>query len=88
VDQERASIALRLPPAARQTWGDLQMLKKTWVATLLVVAVTFAPVIAQATEMNEKPMHHHMMHTRMMKNQMMMHHHHMMHHDDKMKKPM
>jgi hypothetical protein len=63
------------------------MLKKIWVATHLVAAVTFAPVIAQATETNEKPMHHHMMHTRMMKNQMMMHHH-MMHHDDKMKKPM
>jgi hypothetical protein len=64
------------------------MSKNIWVATLLGAAVTFTPVIAQATEMKEKPMHHHMMHTRMMKNQMMMHHHHMMHHDDKMKKPM
>jgi hypothetical protein len=62
------------------------MLKKIWVATLLVAAVTFAPAIAQATEMDGKPMRHHMMHTRMMKNQMMMHHHHMMH--DKMSKPM
>jgi hypothetical protein len=62
------------------------MLKKIWVATLLVSAVTFAPAVAQATEMSGKPMHHHMMHTRMMKNQMMMHHHHMMH--DKMSKPM
>jgi hypothetical protein len=64
------------------------MSKNIWAATLLGAVVTFAPVIAQATEMKEKPMHPHMMHTRMMKNQMMMHHHHMMHHDDKMKKPM
>ncbi len=62
------------------------MLKKIWLATLLAAAIGLTPVIAQATEMKEKPMHHHMMHTRMMKNHMMMHHHHMMHKE--MKKPM
>jgi hypothetical protein len=42
------------------------MLKKIWVATLLVVALTFAPAIAQADMM----MHHHYHHHH--------HHHHMM----------
>jgi hypothetical protein len=67
-----------------QTWDDCDA-KEDRAATLLAAALTFAPIIVQATEMTAKPMHHHIMHTRTMKNQMMMHHRHMMHHDDKMK---
>jgi hypothetical protein len=39
------------------------MLKKIWVATLLVSALAFAPAVAQATEMKARmTMHHHYHH--------------------------
>ncbi len=49
------------------------MLKKIWVATLLVSALAFTSTVAQATDTQGKPMTH--------PHHMMTHHHHMMHHD-------
>jgi hypothetical protein len=51
------------------------MLKKIWVATLLVAAMTFGPAIAQATEMVVVSHHHRHHHSLMVHHQMIMHHH-------------
>lgn len=67
--------------SARLTKG-FQMLKKTWVATLLVAAICFAPVIAQADNMVVSTHHRHS-HSLMIHHQMIMHHTKHMHHPDK-----
>jgi hypothetical protein len=58
-------------------------MKKIWVATLLIAAICFAPVIAQADNVVVSAHHRHS-HSLMIHHQMIMHHtKHMHHHPDK-----